>query len=335
MKRALLALFAATQVAFSYGFTYHFPTDNDLFLDVEFTYPEMQTADIPSVVATDMMYMIASEGLHDESGIKLEPYVNWVKKHARTDDEYHFRILHLAKKDKNRFKLFQKKLKELSKKGANKVDVKKAKKHFNKMLNEMGKQTKQAKEFFKQYQDSLESMDGQSLKEYIASSASLENAKARCMISPSSLAYFQQNMHPKTYFAASEIGYKLDLNEVDRANIYEIIHTMGTHGLFSLLKKKSHLEALGDKINHVPPLQLLGYVLTDPTLKKDMKAISGNTFKWSNFIDGLARTMKRDWNRGALQPQLPGFAAFVGADVNHLRACLEKGKVDKMVKDLL
>lgn len=133
------------------------------------------------------------------------------------------------------------------------------------------------------------------------------------------------------------LGYfnELPLDGNERKLINKIITTMAEKNIFSLLLEKKSLESKGKKIEHVHPLRFLGYIFGDQNLKSCMRSIRKSHFKWSNFIDGLARRLEEESIRGNLLPYLSGFAQTVQCDAEGARGFLERRDWDGLVRFLL
>ncbi|MCI5051742.1 MAG: hypothetical protein MRY21_01235 [Simkaniaceae bacterium] len=133
---------------------------------------------------------------------------------------------------------------------------------------------------------------------------------------------------------ANEDDFKIVISSRQQECIYNIIKTMGTHSVFGLLKKKKKLQAMGDEIDNVPPLQFLGVIFTHEELPQYMPKIRSNVFKWSNLIGGLKKTLRSEYESGTLQPQLPAFSKAVGRSYDSLKARLDDGDFDGFVEAL-
>jgi hypothetical protein len=107
--------------------------------------------------------------------------------------------------------------------------------------------------------------------------------------------------------------------------IYEIIHTMGTHGKLSLLMNyQSRLYQLGDEIEHIYPLKFLGIILSNPTLRKDMQVVMNDYFKRKKFIDQLGAKFDKEMIKGKFQKYLPAFANHVDVPLDYLKPFVAK-----------
>ena len=89
---------------------------------------------------------------------------------------------------------------------------------------------------------------------------------------------------------------------------------MGEKSVTKLVFETRRLNKLGDSIRHVPPLQFVGFVLTDGHLTNCLRKMKKSYFKWSTFMNGFSDNMDREFAEGRLQQDLPGFAELVGAN---------------------
>ena len=128
--------------------------------------------------------------------------------------------------------------------------------------------------------------------------------------------------------------FLLSLNSNEQYAISEIISAMGEKNVGLLLLDGFRLKRLGDSIQHVPPLQLLGFVMTNSYLKSCLKKISKSSFKWSSFIDGFGGNMEKEFFQGKLLPQLEVFAKLVGGSQDQLEGYVYQQEWEEFVKCL-
>jgi hypothetical protein len=128
--------------------------------------------------------------------------------------------------------------------------------------------------------------------------------------------------------------FVLSLNANEQYAVTEIITAMGEKNVAKLLLDSFRLRRLGDSIRHVPPLQFLGFVLTNQRLKDCLKKISKSTFKWSSFIDGFGENMEKEFFHGRLIPQLEDFSKLVGGSKEQLEAYVYQQDWEEFVKCL-
>jgi hypothetical protein len=114
------------------------------------------------------------------------------------------------------------------------------------------------------------------------------------------------------------VKFQLQIAQGDRLLIEELITTLGEKNLARLLIESRRLTEIGKRIDHVPPLQFIGFVVRDPYLKDCLRKVYKSYFKWLSFVDGFSGSMEKEDRMGLLEPQLPGFAVFVGIDVEIL-----------------
>ena len=129
--------------------------------------------------------------------------------------------------------------------------------------------------------------------------------------------------------------FVLSLNSSEQYAITEIISAMGEKNVAVLLLDVIRLRRLGDSIEQVPPLQVIGFVLTNPHLKSCLKKISKSSFKWSSFIDGFGGNMEKEYFQGKILPQLQSFTELVGGSLEQLEGYVYHQEWEKFVKCLL
>ncbi|MBS0584850.1 MAG: hypothetical protein JSR76_00945 [Verrucomicrobia bacterium] len=135
--------------------------------------------------------------------------------------------------------------------------------------------------------------------------------------------------------ALGEEPFMLHLKEWEKATIYEIISEVGERNMVMLFLKQRHMNSLGDSVRHVPPLQFLGFVLTDDYLKDCLQKISDHPIKWSYFIDGFGKNMQNEFNKGKIIEDLPGFSELVGSAYEKLLFFSTEGEWDRFVRATL
>ncbi len=125
------------------------------------------------------------------------------------------------------------------------------------------------------------------------------------------------------------------LEDWEKETIEDIFLTIAESSVPSLLFESFRLTRLGDSIQHLPPLQFLGYIFTQPRLKDCIRIMSRSFFKWPPFIEGVQDNMDKEYFKGTLFPDLPDFAKLVGGDYETLRKLSENRKWDEFVRSLL
>jgi len=127
----------------------------------------------------------------------------------------------------------------------------------------------------------------------------------------------------------------LTCSEQDRANIHEIISTMGEKGKLGLLFQQNHLREVGAQINHVHPLKFLAVVFKDPHLKSCMFYIWDDYFKRNGFLDGLGPSLTREADKGKLMMYLSDFAEDIGSSVEALKSYVNARDWENLVLFLI
>lgn len=129
--------------------------------------------------------------------------------------------------------------------------------------------------------------------------------------------------------------FQLQIMQQDRALIQDLITTLGEKNLARLLLESRRLTEIGKRIEHVPPLQFIGFIVRDPHLKDCLRKVYKSYFKWLSFVDGFSGSMEKEYDMGLLSPQLPGFAAFVGVDIEVLERIVYERDWEGFIKVLI
>ena len=138
-----------------------------------------------------------------------------------------------------------------------------------------------------------------------------------------------------------KIYYQLRLTPDDQSSISKMIKNLGELGWLGLLKKKSAMEKLGDNILPVHPLRFLGYVLSNPALKKQLPKIMGDFVKRKSFLNGhgkrigFAQRMTNEVNHNNMLQYIPGFAQQIGVSEESLWKYFSAHDWEGLIRDLM
>lgn len=150
----------------------------------------------------------------------------------------------------------------------------------------------------------------------------------------SGVAVVSQGHSPKIY-------YQLRLTADDQSSISKMIKNLGELGWLGLLKKKSAMEKLGDNILPVHPLRFLGYVVSNPSLKKQLPKIMGDFVKRKSFLNGhgkrigFSQRMTNEVNHNNMMQYIPGFAQQIGASEESLQKYFNAHDWEGLIRDLM
>lgn len=129
--------------------------------------------------------------------------------------------------------------------------------------------------------------------------------------------------------------YSLPIHYWEKKVIEKIVTAMAEKSLAQLLLDRKEMEKRGDQINHVHPLRFIAYVMSDGYLKSCMNQFKGNSFKWSNFINGYAERMKEEAACDNLNRHIEGFCDFLKVDPMPIYDWINKGNYEGLVLYLL
>ncbi|MCB1084650.1 MAG: hypothetical protein KDK60_00955 [Chlamydiia bacterium] len=138
-----------------------------------------------------------------------------------------------------------------------------------------------------------------------------------------------------------ECFYNLSLSEEDRSNISKLIKNMGDSNWWELLNQKKKMEKIGDKLYHVHPLRFIGYILSDPTLKKKMGKIMGDIVKRKSFLTGFGKRigfvqkMSKEAEKDNLFQYISGFSQSIGVSEEEIISYFHAHDWEGLIKALI
>jgi len=298
---------------------------------ISFTNPAMEKhlaeqGSLESYIISDLVHIAAMKGVK----CKYVPQMAQLAVNPTNSDQISFAM---QCKEKERYSLYEgmkDRLKDIRVFGMNYHDYKWARKQLGEYMDKMKDRSEKARGFMDYFTAEKEKISFEDVNKWAKTNLNSEHIRMRPkpnfrFMSASSETYY----HP----VVEDEGY-LQVTEDQKEAIYVIIKTMGTKGLFGLLKQKSKLQRLGETINNVPPLQFLAVIFSNPELKSYMPKIADSSFKWGNLIGGVKKTLNKEWSEGIAQEQIPAFATFLGLDPEPMRERLDRGDVDSFVKSL-
>lgn len=132
-------------------------------------------------------------------------------------------------------------------------------------------------------------------------------------------------------------GFQFTVSKTDQQNIAKLIYALSEYSYWQLLWKQKDVNALGDSIRHVPPLQFLTVILGNSTLKGYLQNVRKSTLKWNSFMNGLRPNITKERDSGRLFEELPGFLFAIKryqdkSEVSHYAA---SGEWEKFMEVLL
>jgi hypothetical protein len=142
---------------------------------------------------------------------------------------------------------------------------------------------------------------------------------------------------PPTQPPTADVAYdQLACSDVDKQKITRLISTIAENGkLVLLLKYQRELRQIGREIDHVHPLKFLSTIMSNPTLKADMREIYHDYFKWTNVMDGLGNGLTTQAKQGKVAIYLNEFAKEVGVKPEALQGYVQSQDWENMVVFLM
>ncbi len=121
-----------------------------------------------------------------------------------------------------------------------------------------------------------------------------------------------------------EAFYTLDISDVDKDNVTNLITKLADRNVFQLLRHKREMNRLGDKVNHLHPLRFIGYIFSRQDLTKNMWIVHQSGFKWRAFAEGFSGGMQVNAKKNNLLIYVPGFCHETKADEQIITKLIEK-----------
>ncbi len=134
---------------------------------------------------------------------------------------------------------------------------------------------------------------------------------------------------------STEPFYQLPLSEKEKRYIKVIVSTMAEKNLIQLMFEKYTLEKKGKEITGVHPLRFIGYILSVPKLKDNLRIIRKSSFKWDAIIEGFSKRMKEELAHDNVYQYVPGFAKETGSSTHHVNEYIDRKDFEGLVRSLL
>lgn len=111
-------------------------------------------------------------------------------------------------------------------------------------------------------------------------------------------------------------NYGASVNASEKENIRYIIRSLAKYNWAQLAKEESSLKKAGDKITHIHPFRFLQSIFTDEELKTGLFVIRNKSLVWSDYYDGLKKSLNEESDLNNLVQFTPDFANNIGVNVN-------------------
>jgi len=116
----------------------------------------------------------------------------------------------------------------------------------------------------------------------------------------------------------------LPLTDEYREKIRSFITDFASKSMSQLVIERTSMEARKEELVAVHPLRHIAFVWLDLNLHQPMKSIKKSSFKWTRYLKGMTRALKRHKLAGTLDEYVPGFADFLKADRDTVQSYLYK-----------
>lgn len=139
--------------------------------------------------------------------------------------------------------------------------------------------------------------------------------------------------------SGAPLGYPRDYaggyTEEEFNDIQFIVRTLADKSLVTIAKERYSLEAAGDRIDHVHPLNFLLAIFEDEQLKVAVRNIRGKGWVWSNFMSGIRQTLSTEMDINNITPHLKDFAEKLEVGMQLLLPPVRSRNWDLLVEQLI
>lgn len=139
--------------------------------------------------------------------------------------------------------------------------------------------------------------------------------------------------------AGGSLGYPRDyrtgFSDPEFTDIQFIVRTLADKSLVTIAKERYSLEAAGDRIDHVHPLNFLLAIFDDEELKVAIRNIRGKGWVWSNFMYGIKQTLSAEMAQNNVTPHLQDFANKLGVSLQTILPAVRSRNWDLFVEQLI
>lgn len=131
--------------------------------------------------------------------------------------------------------------------------------------------------------------------------------------------------------------FDLLIREKDKKLIRDLIGGIADTPLLQLMlpSEQNRLKKMGEKARVVHPLRFIGFILADAQMRRQLKDISGSSFKWPRFVEGFEDQMKEEAKKGNLVAYVPGFSELLGAEADVIYGLLQKKNYSGIIEFFL
>lgn len=132
-----------------------------------------------------------------------------------------------------------------------------------------------------------------------------------------------------------DCDFTLSIDRNQARIVTEIVTTLGSQNLVALGLKRKHLSGLGQQLKGLGVFHFLGYILTEPKLRKHMSAIKKSNFKWNGFVSGIIPSLKIEAEKQAFTQNVQAFAKYLQIPSHGLEAKARSRDWDAFVAELV
>ncbi|MBJ7449738.1 MAG: hypothetical protein JHC93_05205 [Parachlamydiales bacterium] len=131
-------------------------------------------------------------------------------------------------------------------------------------------------------------------------------------------------------------NYYVTANAEQKKDIAYIVNTLADKTLPKILMSKSSLEAAGERISVIHPLQFLITIFTDEQLKVGIRNIKNKPIVWKDFFGGFRDSIDEESKIGNILPEhIENFAKTLNLDPALIAPSIENRRWEELMDKLI
>lgn len=135
--------------------------------------------------------------------------------------------------------------------------------------------------------------------------------------------------------AVSYRQYEVPLTSSQKKDITYIVNTLGTASLVKIAKERTSLKKAGDRLDQIHPLHFVAAIFSDEEMKSSVQAMKSRGWIWSDFFEGINKSMTEEHRNHNVLPYAEDFAARLNLSVSLILPALESGNWREFVNILI
>lgn len=135
--------------------------------------------------------------------------------------------------------------------------------------------------------------------------------------------------------AVAARNYNAPLKACEKDDIDYIVATLGLESLGKVAKEKPNLKKVGDRVDHVHPLNFLYCIFSDSKSRTCYHALKERSWIWSSFKDGIVGSLDQEARANNMKEEyVQDFATKLGIDAQMILPSIRNKDWNQFLKTL-